>query len=617
MKKIWGKVGAGAALALLGGVLSAYAYLHSDRFTASIAEKLSAVLGESVELGNELNIDSVYPTVTMTLPNAKLRASEQANGIQRGRLQGLQVSLNPQFLFSGGSNGRVDLTAQSMTLIIRSGEFEVGGSSRFQVGSALSDQIDAATSRLSGLDVTLSISEFTVLSRNEKQGNRTHRLSEVVMRSESGSVFAASADVLDEDEVLQVLDAQLVIESSVSQAGNSPVVGTLAVALNAVADHAHSHTFESRWEVLDNVVNLEALEYTSDKAQLKGDIAIQYESEQIFVNSALELRRWDVTSSQSGVPESARSSSADRLFSYDLFGNLIPDNLVADVKLHLGAIRMHGQPIVNGELQIKVAQGVMDISSDELFLMGGEADFSVELDNSLSQLLGLKLKLEIDDVQLKRVRSADGSDTIFNRGEADIILALRGSGPSLGHLVATLDGYVIAAVDDARIKQKYSTLIDVGVVSWAVDRLSLLSKEGSARRNSSNLSDPLRVDCASLRLYINDGRVEVSNGAIIEFPDNVLFSSGYIDLQSERLGFAFRSKSRSMFDWSAMSIVKYAEIGGSLSNPSISLNASELAKKGVLSASSVAWGPLPKLVYSLAESGVNNMNSMQCEPHIN
>lgn len=102
----------------------------------------------------------------------------------------------------------------------------------------------------------------------------------------------------------------------------------------------------------------------------------------------------------------------------------------------------------------------------------------------------------------------------------------------------------------------------------------------------------------------------------VELPDNTIYSSGYIDLRREDIGFAFRTRRKSLFDWSAISIIKYAEVGGFLSQPNIGLNERELVKQGILSASSAAWGPLPSLVYSLGEAGLRNRESRTCRRSI-
>lgn len=612
--------GCAVSLLLVGTLISAYAYVHSDSFRDSIANAISTVLGESVELTNELSIDSFFPQIEMTLPNAKLRASDTSYVLNRARLQNLQVTISHGVLFSGGTEGSVRITADNLTLITQSGQpvssledSEIDPTNTEQLAKTVADQFDFVRHKLSGFDISLSLAELNFIDRSERASNKVYRLSNVEIESLYGNTIQASARVLEGDEVSQNVSMQIL---SAEPRADATRAGTLSMDVEAIGDKQGSHTMKGKWQLQGNDLNFNALEYRSDKAWLRGDIATVFSEHEVAIESELELRRWDINTKHSTDRTADQYSPSSRLFSYDPFSVSIPKHLNADVKLYLGAVRLDGLPVVNGQLQINLTDGKLDLSSEDLTLLGGTADLSLQLDNSLAQFIGFNLKLEADDIQLERIRSSSDNDTILSRGQSDFIVALRGAGPSPGHIASTLDGYVIATVNAAQVNQKYSTLMDVGVVSWAIDRLSLLSRKGDAKRGSANLSDPLTIECASLRLYINDGRVEVSNGAIIELPDNVLFSSGFVDLKTETLGFAFRTKSRSVFDWSAISIAKYAEIGGLLRAPEVTLNIRELAKQGVKSASSMAWGPLPSLVYSLAESGVNNMKSSDCTPEI-
>ncbi|MFK7858013.1 MAG: AsmA family protein [Granulosicoccus sp.] len=614
------KVGCTVAVLLFGTLASAYIYVHSDAFRQSIAETLSTILGESVELGSELAINSFYPRIEMTLPNAKLRASGTSFALNRARLRNLQLSISHSVLFSGGIEGSVRITADELTLITQSGQSSSAPDSSVadvtssgQAAMTLSGRFDSLRQKLSGLDVSLSLVDFNYIARNKQAGNSIYRLSNVDLKSLFGNIIRAQASVLEADEVRQTLSLQILAADSDKDTTRA---GTFSMDVLAIDDQKGSHKMQGSWAFQGNDLTLSALEYKSDEAWLRGDVAMVFSEQEIGITSELELRQWDIDVGKPTVDTANQYLPPPRLFSYDGFTSSIPKRVNADVSLYLGAVRLDGSPIVNGQLQLKLVEGKLDVSSEDLILLGGAAQVSLQLDNRLEQFVSFNLKLEADDVQLDRIRSSSDNDTMLSRGESDFIVALRGAGPSPGHIASTLDGYVIATVDAAQVNQKYSTLMDVGVVSWAVDRLSLLSKEDDARRSSASLSDPLTIECASLRLYINDGRVEVSNGAIIELPDNVLFSSGFIDLKSETLGFAFRTKSRSIFDWSAISIAKYAEIGGALSAPEITLNIRELAKQGVMSASSMAWGPLPSLVYSLAESGIKNMQSTDCTPQI-
>jgi len=609
-------------LLLLIGILIAYAYIRSDSFTATLEKELASALGESVELGTGIKVSGVFPRVVLTLPSARLKTAQPTNGVQRARLQQLQVALSHELLFSRGSDGQVDITIQSVGVISQSGRSEASLVSDDQptddVGTAidLAQSIGAIQEQIRGVKLNLDIVELTVFDQNEKTGNSEQRFSDLVVSVEHGTSLYATGNIHDDEAIKQTVSVRILDEAATTDLEQDTLAGVFDVSVDAIDDQFQSHTLTGEWGLLNNRISIADMQYKTDEAWLRGHTALEFNTHRIVMDSDLELRRWEISLGKQGIDQASSPESEQRLFSYEIFGSVIPHNLLADIQLRLGAIRVDGQPVVNGLFRVSVSEGVLDVSSEDLYLLGGAADVNLQLDNSLPQFLALDMKLDVSDAQLDRIRSADDSDTILSRGQADMIVALRGSGPSPGHLAATLDGYVIASVDNAQIRQKYSTLLDVGVLSWAIDKVSLLTKSDEAKRSSANLSDPLTIECASLRLYINDGKVEVSNGAIIEFPDNALFSSGFIDLKSETLGFAFRTKSRSLFDWSAIAIAKYAEIGGSLMSPSVTLNAQELAKQGLLKASSVAWGPLPSLVYSLAESGVKNMNSSECQPTI-
>ncbi|MGJ8586449.1 MAG: hypothetical protein ACSHXD_20355, partial [Marinosulfonomonas sp.] len=268
------------------------------------------------------------------------------------------------------------------------------------------------------------------------------------------------------------------------------------------------------------------------------------------------------------------------------------------------------------DLHLSVSGGEARLATKNLTLLGGPSELSLTLTNPEYGFASILMKLEADDIQLNRIRTPDTGEPVLSKGKADLIMALRGSGPSPGHIAASSNGYMIATVDSAEINQKYTTAIDRGVVSWGLDRISVLTSKSDSERALSRLSDPLFVPCASVKLYLNDGRAEVSNGFIIELPQNTLYSSGFINLYDEQLGFAFRARNKSLFDWSAISIARFAEISGTLADPSVSLNKNELAKQGILSTSSIVWGPLPSLVYTLAESGLKNSKSKQCRKSI-
>ena len=258
-----------------------------------------------------------------------------------------------------------------------------------------------------------------------------------------------------------------------------------------------------------------------------------------------------------------------------------------------------------------MADGKFLLNSDNLTLLGGKSEFSLSAAR-LQNDVEIRLKLTSDDIQLDRIRVDQSNASVLERGTGDVIIAFHGEGASTADIAGSLNGYLTAAVSDAFLKRKYASLIDQGIVSWARKKISFISRKQKPETTVVKQSRGLPVDCASLRLFINDGRVEVTNGAIIELPQNTLVSSGYIDLHNEQLGFVVRTKSESIFDWSAISIIKFLEIDGSLNNPGFGLDLGTLAKQGVLSTASFIYGPMPSLVYSLAEAGLKGRENIRC-----
>ena len=155
------------------------------------------------------------------------------------------------------------------------------------------------------------------------------------------------------------------------------------------------------------------------------------------------------------------------------------------------------------------------------------------------------------------------------------------------------------------------------MVNWVGTQLASVTKKARKQTVEPTVANSaFLVECASLKFIINDGRLEVINGGVFQLPDNTVVSSGFVDLHTETLGFVFRTKRKKLIDWSALSLVKFIEIGGELSQPSITLDRRALVEQGLLSTTSMMVGSLPPLVYSLAKAGLKNRQEILCVPEL-
>jgi len=583
--------------ALLIAVTIAYLYFHSGSFRQTLASKASDALGHTVELSDNVSLTGLLP-LSFEIPSVRVRFDQAATNFQRARFDAVQMSISPGLLF-GKSTGEVSVLVQRASFIAGPLSEAVktnGNSSRDIDINNIDDTVSVLLSTiadLAGVTADIGINDMDIIVRNGQKANRQYRVKDAQLDF-TDHTLSGMARLIWDDLAEQQLSFRLGGLIVAPLDNRKSVSATLnAEVLPSVGRHSTAK-LSAKVGIGTGFFELAELDASNDRFWIRGDTSGTWDKTDVRVQSEIEVRRLELATQMAkdnllaGVTEvnnRAASGKAKRLFTFDLFGASLPMNLYVDLIVHLGAVRLDAMPIANGGAVFALADGVLQVTSDELYLLGGEATLSAEVDNTLEQLVSVQLKLSVD--------------------------------PSPGHIASSLDGYVLASISEAQVNQKYSTLIDKGIVSWALEKVSVLSAGIDEEPiDTTSLSDPLDVECASLRVYINDGRVEVSNGAIMEFSDNTLFSSGFIDLASEKLGFAFRTRSRGLFDLSAISIIKYAEVRGSLVEPRVALNATELAKQGVKSASSAAWGPLPSLVYSLAEAGLKNANASECQAQI-
>ena len=621
LKKLWPTL---SGLLLVPVILIALLliYLQSSSFSNKLSSMASEAMGSTVQLGQDINVVGLFPDIVLQAPNVLIKSHENDSEMWRARLQNLQVTLSPSLLLSEATKGEIGLDIGRASIIAElagdNSDAELQASRDIDIGAlrAGMQSLMASVRDYSNVSATLAINQINIITRDSKKRSTKYFAKDTLVNFLDTQLNVTTRIVWN-DLVEQQMNMRLTELTTDSTDGPAVLSGKLDLEISPSAGVHSAAKLTAGINLQNDSLAISQLEARTDWLWLRADASASWHTSDVQFKADIETRLLELSALLVEDGERQSDSTDERLFTYDIFKNSLPMNVSGHIDLHLGAVRLDTMPFINGPLDIALTDGVLQIAGNDLMILGGSSTLSVEVDNTLAQFVAFKSKLEVDELQLSRIRMGENTDAVVSQGNADLIISLKGEGPSPGHIAASLDGYVLAGMSDAKVNQKYSTLIDRGIVSWALQKANLWP--GGKTDDSvvtSRLSDPLYMECISLRVYINDGRAEVSNGAIIDFPDNTLFSSGYIDLASEQLGFAFRTRSRSLFDWSAISIIKYAEISGTLVQPNVALNTKELAKQGIKSASSVAWGPLPGFVYSLAEAGIKNASSGSCKSSI-
>lgn len=591
---------------------SLWFFVQSSLFRSMLNDYIVEVSGERIELSEEIRVISLFPNLSIDLPSAKARLQHFSFGYERVRFDGLRATFSPAFILSQGSRGQVVFSMKGLAAIAAT---ESTSSHSDTKATSATAQLSEFLQQLDKVNLLLTIDQLDYISRDSETGN-THIIAKnLTFEARRSSIWLAIEELSDNKQKVSI-DTEL---KNLNWSADNParLHGTLAFEMAKYQSVNKPITIQSDFTASANSLELNDLKLHNKFLRLDGSLVLSETNNKTRVRGTLDVKQLDLEGIQNEFAVNGTEHTSKRIFTDQPFDfSYIEQN---DIKLDLifSGIHFNGQAMLDGKGTLAAYESEITLVGDELSVMGGTTSFEAKF-SELNKTPLLRMKLSVNDMQLQRLHLDKNTESIMDKGLADALVAVRGRGNSSSQLAGSLRGYITIAMADIEIKPQYVSRFDKGVIKWAKENVSKLSKKKDNKvLEQNNIKTSLPIGCASFKSQINNGRMEFSNGAIIEMPENTIFSSGYVDLEKEEIGVLFNTRRTTYFDWSTISLLKYLEIGGTLAKPSYAINTFELAKQGVLSYAGVVYGPLPSLVYSLGEAGQMQFSQAKCIREIN
>lgn len=256
----------------------------------------------------------------------------------------------------------------------------------------------------------------------------------------------------------------------------------------------------------------------------------------------------------------------------------------ADVRLHArGLVASAGPPLENLEAVLRLRDAVLHLDPFEMGVAGGTLHAKAILDGrgkTLQSSLDLRLKrLRWDRLVPDHPRLEQGKGLIHGQ------LTLRGRGASIADAAARADGRLAVATADGRI----SNLLD------AASGLNL----GKVLRLLAGGDRTIELRCGGLVFAVDDGqgRTEL---LVLDTAQTQVVGAGTFDLGREQIALQVEAQPKSP---GILSLRTPVRVGGSFSEPSLSVDSTPLLLKGAGAlALGAAVGPLAALL-PLIETG--------------
>ncbi|GAB5451648.1 MAG: hypothetical protein Hals2KO_19760 [Halioglobus sp.] len=302
---------------------------------------------------------------------------------------------------------------------------------------------------------------------------------------------------------------------------------------------------------------------------------VQVDNSDLLINATLE----------SGEPAAVRGSVSSKQFDLTRFKRAAPENATQPGQYVFTTEPLPLEPLAGQRvaLQLKVQTLITDINDIHdldlsLNLNDGQLDARLDFLGEHGGQMSARTLLEVTDtiesLQLAvnarnlRINLASGDDA--SAGDIPPVSAsvnLRSKGGSARELAATSSGRVLLTMNEGLLNNELVGRFSGDIVTQLFSMLNPFA-------NQQTLS---RFECALLAFEITDGTGKMDP---IVYQDSkvLVVASGELDLNTEAVNLVFKTQPREGVGVTAdMFVTPFVAVGGTMANPSLSLN-----KKGVL-----------------------------------
>ncbi len=292
-----------------------------------------------------------------------------------------------------------------------------------------------------------------------------------------------------------------------------------------------------------------------DKPRLSGEL----------VSRNLDLTAWSGEDEETGKEEEAKK---DRVIPDAPIPVEMLDAADLDLILRLRRLKTRNLDVGNVELKVLMADDDLHVETGQVSLKNG-GDMSVSLDVVRTGEERADVKLDVTGKGFQFRANVDNEGNPISRPPEDLELSMMASGGTIRELAASANGTFSLRQGEGDIDNVFSGFL---LGDFATEIFSAINPFAKEEKYT-------RLECGFIEIDIVDG---IARSRAVGFQsDKVSVASvGSIDLSTEELDLSFRVKQREGIGISLAGIVNpYVKVGGTMANPSLSLD----AKRGLVS----------------------------------
>ncbi len=293
----------------------------------------------------------------------------------------------------------------------------------------------------------------------------------------------------------------------------------------------------------------------------------------------------EVAELEKGVEEDVSKTETDgskKLFSSEPLATGPLQEYDVDLKLDATDFTINEGFTIDGNVAITLDQGLLRVDPFAFKgKNGGTAEGLIEID-ARDAVAGLKILLDFNDFVFPRLG-----------GKFDLDVDLDGKGESVAALMASLNGHFVTNIHDVHMEKSFLSQYGAGLVS----QINPLS------------SDMTTLECAIVRLDVDDGIVDFENKIAAQTTEVTWLGGGEINLKTEELELGIAPTARkAISSMTNLGLASLVNVGGTLAEPTVGLDTMDVAKKYAQYTAHIATGGLSFLAQKAYDNRVSNID---------
>lgn len=278
---------------------------------------------------------------------------------------------------------------------------------------------------------------------------------------------------------------------------------------------------------------------------------------------------------------------------------LSADNLPTKIGLQwlnnvTGQVALHTDSLVYDTLNFEHVDATLEIKKDSLILAPrgtlaqGKFTSKISLQTNSANQNTYALNFSMQQANASEFLKLFHSSATLQGGTLDMQFQGTTAGDNVGAMKANLSGKTL-------IQIKNMTILNQQIDSRYVDFFAALWKAFSNKKNTTVL------ECAAVRMDINQGKAQAKDGIGLETQDLYSLGSGTFDFKSQQLDFVFTLYPRSQMNIEIGSYNNIVFLKGTLNHPQVVTSAQGLIKEGGSIILGVATGGISILAEKLVK----------------